>query len=69
MERAESETQGELTHRSAMEMTSAIAMATMTPVLNAEFVDEPPLTGRPLLGSAELTPGQESKSALQGLTA
>lgn len=45
-----------------IEITSAIAIATITPVLNEEFVDEPPLTGRPLLGSAELN---QAKSAIQ----
>lgn len=32
-------------------------MITMIPVLKEEFVDEPPLTGSPLLGLAELHPG------------
>ena len=54
MESAETKTLEELTHTREMEITSAMVMATMTPVFNAEFVDEPPLTGRPLLGSAEL---------------
>jgi hypothetical protein len=39
-------------HRSEMEITSAMVIATMTPVFNEEFVDEPPLTG--MMGSAEL---------------
>ena len=50
----ESERLEELTHTSEIEMTSAMVMATMTPVFNAEFVVEPLPTGKPLLGSAEL---------------